>query len=258
MITMTKLTNIPEHEVLKNTRYKYVTIDGVEKLVETLWFDRPKFNPEKVVSTDNITKFRNITKNGNKNENNNRLRSIKRARQNAFDYVLCTPSLDTFVTLTLDKNVINRYNYDVIIKKFNTWLDNCVRRKGLCYVLVPEYHKDGAIHFHGFMNSVCLDLVDSGVQKNGQLIYNLGIYSFGFSTGIVLDNSPCVRLKVAKYIWKYINKNVTSNTIGGRYYLHGGKLNRPRFEYDNLLCDEVSGETFSVGGCVVKLSREIL
>jgi hypothetical protein len=73
-----------------------------------------------------------------------------------------------------------------------------------------------------------------------------------------LDNSQNVRIKVSKYIWKYINKNVNGETIGGRYYLHGGKLSKPRYEYENKLSCEVEGDTFSVGGCVVKLARQNL
>lgn len=255
---MSKFTHIPERDVLKNTRYKFVKVNGVEKCVETLWFDRPKFNPTKATPEKQITKNRNYTKPTEEAQELNRIRSIKRARQSAFDYVLCTEALDTFVTLTLDKEVIDRYDYDVIIKKFNSWLDNSVRRRGLMYVLVPEFHKDGAIHFHGFMNSEVLKLVDSGVKKGEQTIYNIGIYPFGFSTGIVLDNSTDCRIKVSKYIWKYINKNVNSAPIGGRYYLHGGKLQKPRFEYDNKLCDEIDGDMFSIGGCVVKLDRQNL
>jgi hypothetical protein len=178
-----------------------------------------------------------------------------------FDYIISTPALDTFVTLTLDCKKIDRYDYDVIIKKFNTWLDNSVRRRGLSYVLVPEHHRDGAVHFHGFMSSSALSLVDSGISRNNQTVYNIQNYSFGFSTAIIIDNSPQVRLKVSKYMWKYVTKqlNGVGDVVGGRFYLHGGKLNKPRFEYKNTLGDEVEGDTITVeGGVSIKVWREIL
>ncbi|MFQ7854076.1 MAG: hypothetical protein ACLRIS_01925 [Flavonifractor plautii] len=56
---------------------------------------------------------------------------------------------------------MNRYDVREVTRHLNHWLDNQVRRKGLAYVLVPERHKDGAIHFHGFFNDA-LEARDSG------------------------------------------------------------------------------------------------
>lgn len=66
-----------------------------------------------------------------------------------------------FVTLTLDRERIDRYDVGVITKKLNQVMDNLVRRRGLAYVLVPERHKDGAIHFHGFFTDA-VRAVESG------------------------------------------------------------------------------------------------
>ena len=80
------------------------------------------------------------------------------ARANAFQY---------FVTLTLDAaRVSDRYDIDACTRDIRTTLDNLVRRKGLQYVLVPEEHKDGAIHYHGFINAA-LPLEDSGTLSKG-------------------------------------------------------------------------------------------
>lgn len=156
-------------------------------------------------------------------------RSIRRAKQNIYDYVICNSDLDLFVTLTLDTSVVgDRYDYKSIIKKLNNWLDNMKRRNGLKYVLVPEYHKDKAIHFHGFFNSDVLTLVDSGKTTTaGQIIYNLPQYKFGFTTGIKTTGE---RSRIANYICKYITKQ-TDNKVGGRYYLHSNNLLQPTLEY---------------------------
>ena len=66
-----------------------------------------------------------------------------------------------FVTLTLDRERIDRYDVGVITKKLNQVMDNLVRRRGLAYVLVPERHKDGAVHFHGFFTDA-VRAVESG------------------------------------------------------------------------------------------------
>ena len=130
------------------------------------------------------------------------------------------------------------------MKKLNIWLDNLVRRKGFKYVLVPELHKDGAIHFHGFVNSESLSLSDSGYFAKDKNIYNVLSFPFGFSTLIKIGSNFNERAKVSNYIRKYITKDIKSS-IGGRFYLHGGKLNTPVFEYCNLSFDEFEGDTFN-------------
>lgn len=56
-----------------------------------------------------------------------------------------------FVTFTLDKEKVDRYDPGLIMKRVNRILDNLVRRNGLTYILVTELHRDGAYHFHGFI-----------------------------------------------------------------------------------------------------------
>lgn len=87
-------------------------------------------------------------------------RAVRRARAQVRDIALCTP-FRWFVTLTLDPARVNRYDVREVTRHLNHWLDNQVRRKGLAYVLVPERHKDGAIHFHGFFN----DALEAGTAE---------------------------------------------------------------------------------------------
>lgn len=87
-------------------------------------------------------------------------RAMRRARAQVRDLALCTP-FRWFVTLTLDRARVDRYDMKEITRHLNHWLDNQVRRRGLSYVLVPERHRDGAIHFHGFFNDA-LEAADSG------------------------------------------------------------------------------------------------
>lgn len=88
-------------------------------------------------------------------------RAVRRAKAQVRDIALCTP-FRWFVTLTLSpEKVKDRRDPAEVVRHLNHWLDNQVRRRGLAYVLVPERHKDGAIHFHGFFNDA-LEAVDSG------------------------------------------------------------------------------------------------
>ena len=79
-------------------------------------------------------------------------RARRRAAARVRDIALCN-EFAYFVTLTLDAKQIERYDIRPVLARMRVWLDNRVRRRGLKYVLVPEHHKDGAIHFHGFFSA---------------------------------------------------------------------------------------------------------
>ena len=171
-----------------------------------------------------------------------RCESMRRARAKIKDIALCTP-FTHFVTLTLDKEKIDRYNYSDIMKKMRVFLSNAVERKGFAYIIVPEFHKDGAVHFHGLyrserdMGEVC-----SGKKtKAGQDIFNLSSWKFGFSTSIPLVGDY---EKVVSYILKYIGKD--SKKVGGRWYLSGGNIVRPAEELADISFDEVEGDIYEV------------
>ena len=182
-------------------------------------------------------------------------RAARRAAAKIRDLALCN-RFRWFVTLTLDQTKIDRYDIKAITRKLNSWLDNQVRRKGLCYVLVPERHKDGAIHFHGFFNDIP-GFVSSGTWKvpgrakpvrprsqrqatewsaaGGEQGYhevcNFEGWPYGFTTAIELygDYHSAVA-----YVCKYVRKQTgEGGKIGGRWYYSGGALALPEVE----LCD---------------------
>jgi len=117
---------------------------------------------------------------GKRSEGDDALRSMRRARAKLRRLALAN-SFDYFVTLTLSPEAVDRHDAKAIMAKVNRWLDNMVRRSGLRYVLVPEQHKDGAWHFHGFFAGDGLKVVDSGVRWDGREVYNLPQWSFGFT-----------------------------------------------------------------------------
>ena len=161
-------------------------------------------------------------------------------RANAFRY---------FVTLTLDKSRVDRYDDAITDKQLRRWLSHQVQRRGLVYVLVPERHKDGGLHFHGLFNDA-LELIDSGTVKppqggkprrprsaaerrawlenGGQIVYNIPGWGLGFSTALELQGDY---RKAVAYVCKYIGKD--SEKIGGRWYFSGGNLKRPEATYSD-------------------------
>lgn len=158
----------------------------------------------------------------------NRARAQRRARVSIRDLTLCN-SWMYFVTLTLDPKLINRYDPVIVVRKLSYWLDNHVRRDGLAYVLVPELHKDGAIHFHGFFNEA-LEGIDSGHKDSqGHAVYNLPSWGWGFSTAIALYGD---REAAINYTCKYVTK--APEKIGGRWYYSGGRLERPKTSWHDV------------------------
>lgn len=175
-----------------------------------------------------------------------RERAQRRARVAVRDLGLCN-DWAYFVTLTLDQRRIDRYDSVEVVRHLSHWLDNRVRREGLAYVLVPEHHKDGAIHFHGFFNDA-LPVADSGHRdKGGHPVYNLPAWGWGFSTAIRLYGE---RAAAVGYCCKYVAKQ--QEKIGGRWYYSGGKLRRPAVEWCDVDFDALAAsgeaEPFAVDG----------
>lgn len=185
------------------------------------------------------------------------LERAQRRAKNAVRDLALSNDFRYFVTLTLDRQKVDRYDIAAITKKLRTWADNAVRRKGLKYVLVPELHKDGAVHFHGFFNDA-LPAVDSGTLSNGgkprkprsaserarllsdgwHVVYNLPSWTLGFTTAIELYGE---RRQAVAYVLKYISKAAsTSGRIGGRWYYSGGDLQRPAVTFDDVSPDDLA------------------
>lgn len=142
--------------------------------------------------------------------------SIRRAKQKIYDIAMCN-EFDYFITWTLDKEMIDRYDANLVSKKLKKFLNNMVVRKELCYLVVPELHKDGAIHMHGLIAGR-LRMVDSGRRlPDGRVIFNMPEWKLGFSTAIELDNQ---KGRISSYIVKYVQKDFQK--IFGNFYYAGG------------------------------------
>lgn len=194
-------------------------------------------------------------------------RAQRRARAAAFD-IARSSDFDLFVTLTVDAAKLDRYNADEVFRHLHDWLDNRVRRNGLRYLLVPEYHKDGAIHFHALFNE-CLEMVDSGtisiggrprkprskaqrdswLRDGGHIVYNLPAWGWGFTTAIRMYGSL---ESAAGYVVKYITKS--EQKIGGRWYYSGGELKRPEVLCADIPYQSIEREGFEIEelGCHCK------
>lgn len=205
-------------------------------------------------------------------------RSARRAKTAVFEYILAEWEFSYFVTLTLDRNKVDRYDAKQAAKLLRTWVNNRVQRKGLKYLIVAEYHKDGAVHFHGVVNGA-LEMVDSGtvlrpgggkpvkvetVRRAGldpadcKTVYNLPEWGYGFSTAIELTGD---REAVAGYVCKYITKELDfakgdPEKIGGRFYWHSQNIRRPGVIVYQDDFETFDGAEFETPGGRWKINRE--
>ena len=163
---------------------------------------------------------------GKRSECDDMLRSMRRARAQLRRLALSN-SFGYFVTLTLDQAKIDRYDPAAVTKALSQWCSNMVKRHGLRYVLVPEQHKDGAFHFHGFMSGDGLRVVDSGVMWEGRPVYNLPQWTLGFTTAQQLYGEYSAAVG---YCCKYIGKQQGQRPLG-RWYYSGGALAKPEKTY---------------------------
>lgn len=156
-----------------------------------------------------------------------------RAKRAVKDIALCNP-FTNFFTWTLDGKLIDRYNAEEVKHRLCDFLKNAVRRKGFSYVLVPERHKDGALHIHGLCELGSFKLLRAIspytgkplFSETGRPIFNMPEWTWGYSTCIPIDGNY---ERTVNYVAKYITKD--TNKIFGKWYFSSRNLRkRPDIE----------------------------
>lgn len=141
--------------------------------------------------------------------------NLIRRRQNISDLAYangCVKSWEYFVTLTFDdKFVEDSYSHEKVTKYLVNWLHHQKRlNSDMRYILVPELHESGRIHFHGVFSDVPNWKLVPGinpktgrvVKQKGKIIYNLTNYKLGFTTVSEVENIEAVSHYISKYITK--------------------------------------------------------
>lgn len=131
------------------------------------------------------------------------------------DYVLCN-EFTHFWNLTQDEKIVgDRFDDDIALSNLSSFLYASRRRaernnSKFNYLIIPERHKNGALHFHGFTSGFVGDLVDSGCVWKGKTVFNCKQWKYGFSDVTeIIDKS-----KAASYCTKYITKDLVNQGLG--------------------------------------------
>lgn len=161
--------------------------------------------------TDKEEKMRTV-------EDLERSKAVSRTRTvNRLYYLTRSNIWDWFVTLTFNPDRVDSMDYDECVRRLSVWLNNCKKKcPEMKYIVVPEKHESGRYHFHGlFSGCEGLGFVQSGhYTETGEIIYNIGSYRMGWTTATRVTDST----RVARYVTKYISKDLCSVTPGKRRY----------------------------------------
>lgn len=184
-------------------------------------------------------------------------KAVYRKKTKIFDYVY-NNDWDYFLTLTVN---YSQYGWTAkeYSKKVQKWLNNLQQRQGIEYLLVAEYHKNSdRIHLHALVkgSGEALGLVESGTYlfrgsrfdkpifadtaqrngldiANGQVVYNVTKWKYGFSTAIKTDDN---KKALSGYITKYITKEL--QRIFGKSYWHSKGVTAPVVSYEDTTTEK--------------------
>ena len=102
--------------------------------------------------------------------------SCRRAKAKVMDLACCN-QFDYMITLTVNGELLDRYDPDAVYDKLRTFLSNAAKRHGLRYVLVPEFHQKRdyeqrpAIHLHGLCSVGTLEVKRAFSPHTGEPLY---------------------------------------------------------------------------------------
>lgn len=139
------------------------------------------------------------------------IENMKRAKRTVWDLARANDCFTHWVTLTFSPEmVVDRYDYKCCAEglgKFTRYL----RDHDGSWLLVPDTHEDGAIHFHGlmaadieFVRAVNPYTGEDLFDKSGRPVYNISGYKLGFTSAVPLDG--CYEA-VVNYLTAYYTKN---------------------------------------------------
>ena len=131
-----------------------------------------------------------------------------------------------FVTFSLDKDKADRYKGQDALKVITGYFAYFKQYvfPEFKYLLVPELHKDGAVHFHGLVyapdNVVPMKYVRVDYKTRKPLYRNMWFFErLGSNCFIKIDNETPY---ITYYLTKYIQKALGDNICAHRYYVSQG------------------------------------
>lgn len=162
-------------------------------------------------------------------------------------------SFKWFATLTIDPKKHNSLNYNTAKKILLKWCRKIRDRYGkFDYLIVPEFHKSKAIHFHALIGDIPAIFVEAQHSKSGKPIlrndrqvYNLADWEYGFTDCEEIVDSE----KTASYMTKYITKELMTNKemFRKKRYFNSQGLKKPKITFDMVETNDLNEFTPNFG-----------
>lgn len=169
-------------------------------------------------------------------------RSVRRSRSVISDLIVSN-RFDLWTTFTFDPKKYNRYDIARCKQIMSQWLHRQrLHSPDFRYLIVPELHKDGAIHFHALLANFNGSLVPTKLKQRTNTVYKLSGFRAGRSHAIHINNTDTDYAKVSNYIKKYITKDMILIDSRKRYWA-SRNLKRPetfvngvaKFRFEKLI-----------------------
>ncbi len=201
----------------KKTNVSGITVDeSTPKIPENLIPDKFK-KSEKSTEKENQQRFS---------------QSLSRTKARIFELAACN-EFTYFCTFTQDEEKRDRFDLNAFRTDFAQLVRNMNRDRAegakIKYLLIPEMHKNGAWHMHGFLKGLTpKDLRPFTLEeklpqklrkqlKEGVKIYDWTRYrrAFGYFTCTEIENA----VAVSKYVTKYITKDLKTTAAESGMHL---------------------------------------
>lgn len=169
-----------------------------------------------------------------------------------------------FLTLTFNPEKVDSADYETAKNTLLKWCrkmrDKCRERdKRFDYLMIPELHKSGAVHFHGLLGDIPANFEEAKNSKtgkplirHGRQVYNLTEWEYGFT--------DCEKIESPEKAASYITKYVTSALLTDRQmyqkkrYFNSQGLARPAVAYG--MSDNADLEGFTPNFGVVGTDKD--
>lgn len=159
--------------------------------------------------------------------------NLKRAKETIKEYATCN-KWTYFCTMTLSSEKGDRYDYKGFRKRLSKWINNYNYRNKckIKYLLIPEFHKDGAVHFHGLLDNIPKDKLC--INEHGYLDWMDYRNTFGYISLSEIRN----HIAVSNYMTKYITKSLADQReyIGNHLYICSKGLKKAELIYKKEDC----------------------
>lgn len=144
-------------------------------------------------------------------------------------------SFQWFVTLTFNPEKVDSFDYETAkdtLLKWCRWMRDTYESIKFDYLIVPELHKSGAVHFHGLMGNIPASFVEATnpktgepVIRHGRQVYNLKDWKYGFSDCEKIESPE----RAASYITKYVTAALLTDKkmYNKKRYFNSQGLKRP-------------------------------